>query len=108
MPRLVLFLLVLMLIGAFTTLKDPTPYVFPELKFFPKMPQSIDNPVTVEGADLGRHLFYDSILSLNFDMSCATCHKQESAFSDAPNAFTKGNAGTMTIRLKAIPIAEGK
>ncbi|MFN4233263.1 MAG: cytochrome-c peroxidase [Bacteroidia bacterium] len=62
------------------------------------MPQSPENPVTIEGADLGRHLFYDPILSKNYNMSCATCHKQEKAFSDAPNAFTKGNNGVLTKR----------
>lgn len=56
------------------------------------------NPVTVEGADLGRHLFYDPILSLNKDRSCATCHRMEKAFSDSPNALTKGNKGVLTNR----------
>jgi len=98
MLRFVAFLLILILIAAFSAVNEPAPYLFPEFKFFPKMPKSADNPVTVEGADLGRHLFYDSILSLNNDMSCATCHKQENAFSDAPNAFTKGNRGVPTNR----------
>jgi len=83
---------------AFIATHKPTPYVFQDLKFFPKMPQSSENPVTIEGADLGRHLFYDPILSKNNNMSCATCHKQEKAFSDAPNAFTKGNNGVLTNR----------
>jgi cytochrome c peroxidase len=88
----------ILLIAAFAATHKPTPYVFPDLKFFPKMPQSISNPVTVEGAYLGRHLFYDPILSNKKDMSCATCHKQVKAFSDAPNAFTKGNNDVLTNR----------
>ncbi|HTF05174.1 MAG TPA: cytochrome c peroxidase, partial [Bacteroidia bacterium] len=53
-----------------------TPYVFPKLVFFPEMPQNTSNPVTVEGAELGRYLFYDPILSSDSTMACATCHKQ--------------------------------
>ncbi len=54
------------------------------------MPVSDSNPVTLEGVDLGRHLFYDPILSIDSNLSCAGCHKQEAAFSDAPNRFSKG------------------
>lgn len=91
-------ILALLILAAFTATHKPTPYVFPDLKFFPKMPQSFENPVTIEGVDLGRHLFYDPVLSKNGDMSCATCHRQEKAFSDAPNTFTKGNNDVLTNR----------
>lgn len=74
----------------FISEKKPTPYKFPEPKYFPKIPQSESNPVTVEGAELGRHLFYDPILSGDSTMSCSSCHKQEFAFSDAPNQFSAG------------------
>src|SRR5690349_19519909 len=40
------------------------------------------NPVTVEGVALGRRLFYETRLSLNNRVSCATCHRQELAFAD--------------------------
>jgi cytochrome c peroxidase len=70
--------------------KEPRPYKFPELNSFPKIPQSPDNPVTVEGVELGRYLFYDPILSGDSTMSCSSCHKQGYAFSDAPNQFSEG------------------
>ena len=41
-----------------------------------------DNPMTNEKIELGRHLFYDKRLSDNQTQSCASCHKQELAFSD--------------------------
>ena len=41
-----------------------------------------DNPITDIGATLGRVLFYDKALSLNFTVSCASCHQQAFAFSD--------------------------
>ncbi len=41
-----------------------------------------NNPITDAGATLGRVLFYDKKLSANETVSCASCHKQEFAFSD--------------------------
>ncbi|MDX5481942.1 MAG: cytochrome-c peroxidase [Hymenobacteraceae bacterium] len=41
-----------------------------------------DNQLTVEGVELGRHLFYDKRLSGNNTMSCASCHQQDKAFTD--------------------------
>ncbi|MFM1931421.1 MAG: hypothetical protein RL226_724 [Bacteroidota bacterium] len=81
----------------------PTPYPFPELRFFPDMPQPLHNPVTVEGADLGRYLFYDPILSETGSLSCASCHKQEHAFADTPRAFSRGHEGAATKR-NAMPL----
>ena len=40
------------------------------------------NPITNEGAILGRVLFYDKKLSIDNTLSCASCHQQEFAFSD--------------------------
>jgi cytochrome c peroxidase len=40
------------------------------------------NPITDEGATLGRVLFYDVNLSSNNTISCASCHIQEFAFGD--------------------------
>jgi len=41
-----------------------------------------DNPITDAGATLGRVLFYDVTLSANGTTSCASCHRQEIAFTD--------------------------
>jgi cytochrome c peroxidase len=40
------------------------------------------NPLSAEKVELGRHLFYDKRLSLNETQACASCHKQELAFTD--------------------------
>lgn len=57
----------------------------------------VDNPVTNDGATLGRVLFYDKNLSANNTISCASCHKPELAFSDT--AFkSKGFNGGLTGR----------
>lgn len=40
------------------------------------------NPITNDGATLGRVLFYDKILSANNTISCGSCHKQNESFAD--------------------------
>ena len=56
---------------------------------FPNMIIPNNNPLTEEGINLGRHLFYDPILSTDNTISCASCHKQENAFSD-PSQYSIG------------------
>jgi cytochrome c peroxidase len=56
-----------------------------------------NNPVTNPGATLGRVLFYDKRLSLNFTVSCASCHQQANGFSD-PRKFSVGFQGGLTGR----------
>lgn len=51
-------------------------------KGFPRPWVPPDNPMTAEKVELGRHLFYDTRLSVNGKQSCASCHKQELAFTD--------------------------
>jgi cytochrome c peroxidase len=55
------------------------PFGFPTKLNIPE-----DNPMTVEGIELGRYLFYDGRISGHSDpnkqMSCSTCHLQENAF----------------------------
>jgi cytochrome c peroxidase len=41
-----------------------------------------DNPMSDVKVELGRYLFYDTRLSVNGTMSCATCHIQTLAFTD--------------------------
>ncbi|MGB5346812.1 MAG: MbnH family di-heme enzyme [Woeseia sp.] len=47
----------------------------------PKVPA--DNPMQASKVELGRRLFYDTRLSAQRNVSCATCHRQELAFTDA-------------------------
>jgi cytochrome c peroxidase len=41
-----------------------------------------DNPLTVEGIELGRRLFYDPILSRDSTISCGHCHNINGSFTD--------------------------
>ncbi len=56
-----------------------------------------DNPLTDEGATLGRVLFYDRSLSKNGLVSCASCHSQALGFDD-PTRFSIGFEGRITGR----------
>lgn len=47
---------------------------------YPGMPK--DNPLTRQGIDLGRKLFFDPILSEGNTQACASCHQPARAFSD--------------------------
>lgn len=55
------------------------------------------NPITDNGATLGRVLFYDKSLSINNTIACASCHKQSNSFSD-PVAKSSGFNGGLTGR----------
>lgn len=48
-------------------------------------------------ATLGRVLFYDKALSIDNSISCASCHKQQFAFSDTA-LISSGVGGGVTIR----------
>jgi len=49
---------------------------------FPQMFIPSDNPMTKQGITLGRHLFYDPILSADSTMSCSSCHLPSLGFTD--------------------------
>ncbi|KAF0203842.1 MAG: cytochrome c [Bacteroidetes bacterium] len=86
---------------------NPTPYELQIPKYFPTQLNIPDNnPLTVEGIELGRYLFYDGRLSgrTHFDslMSCGSCHVQSRNFEpgiDHPifqGGRTFGLSGTPT------------
>ena len=51
-------------------------------KGLPKPHVPANNPMSAAKVELGRYLFYDQRISVNGTVSCATCHKQELAFTD--------------------------
>ena len=55
----------------------------------PPMVIPADNPPTAETIALGRHLFYDPILSSDRSVSCASCHSPQFGFAD-PRPFSEG------------------
>lgn len=62
----------------------------------------ISNPITDEGATLGRVLFYDLNLSVDNTIACASCHLQEHGFSDIKLASEGVNGFTMRHSMRLI------
>lgn len=56
------------------------------------------NPVTEEGFQLGRRLFYDGRLSKGGNFSCATCHQQFAAFATYDHNLSHGIHSSLTRR----------
>jgi len=62
--------------------KEPTPFELKIPPTFPKPKIPADNPLTVEGISLGRHLFWDPILSKDSTLACAGCHAPNLGYGD--------------------------
>lgn len=56
----------------------------------PPAPYPANNPQTAEKIELGDKLFHDKRFSSTGDVSCATCHAAEKAFTDSPLAVSQG------------------
>ncbi len=62
------------------------------------LPELVDtNKLTKEGIELGRYLFYETKLSLDNTVSCASCHIQNNGFAD-PRVLSPGVGGTLGKR----------
>ncbi len=76
---------------------EPTPYELTIPAGLPSMSIPPDNPLTVEGIELGRRLFYDPILSKDSTISCSSCHNLKFNFNDN-KAISPGVGGLMGTR----------
>ncbi len=76
---------------------DPTPHELTIPPGLPSMDIPADNPLTDEGIELGRRLFYDPILSKDSTISCSSCHKLTSSFNDVV-AISPGVGGLLGNR----------
>lgn len=79
-----------------------TPFHLSISERLPKVKLPEDNPLTVEGIELGRQLFHDSRLSKGNVQSCASCHDGSKAFTDG-RAKSPG-AGGEHGRRNAMPL----
>jgi cytochrome c peroxidase len=57
-----------------------------------------DNPLTKEGFELGRRLFYDGRLSIDNNHSCFSCHQQIAGFGTFQHDRSHGVNGSHTLR----------
>ena len=74
-----------------------TPYELEIPYFFSQPNIPANNPLTEEGVELGRHLFWEKRLSRNNTISCGSCHFPDASFSDN-SAFSVGLYGDLTDR----------
>lgn len=65
--------------------------------WMPVPPVPDDNPMSAAKVELGRYLFYDSRLSRDGTIACASCHEQSKAFTDG-RELAIGIDGTVGIR----------
>lgn len=76
-----------------------TPIYFEVPKGFPKPVYDFkNNPLTEEGFQLGRKLFYDPILSKDNTVSCASCHLQQTGFTHVDHDLSHGIDGKIGTR----------
>ena len=78
-----------------TVYPAPTPFQWVQKPFFPPPVVRTDNPLTIEGIELGRHLFFDKRLSGDNTQSCASCHNQSLAFTDNGRRYSVGITGAV-------------
>lgn len=64
----------------------------------PTKPIFAGNPLTEEGFQLGRKLFYEGKLSKDDNFPCASCHQQSAAFATFDHQFSHGFGDTFTSR----------
>ena len=68
---------------------DPIALEFPD--YWPKPTYNFTkNPLSKQGIELGRRLFYDPILSRDSTVSCSNCHLSFTAFTHVDHALSHG------------------
>lgn len=72
---------------------NPTPFELVVPDHMPILEIPEDNPLTVEGVELGRRLFYDKKLHETEANACADCHVQANSFTSGPTVLPHMNFG---------------
>ncbi|HCS21642.1 MAG TPA: cytochrome-c peroxidase [Bacteroidetes bacterium] len=86
-----------LLMGSCSLEEANSPYPFPETPFG-EVPQPERNQASAKGVELGKKLFFDTRLSKNGSVSCATCHHADKAFSDGIALTEAGVSGKKLLR----------
>jgi cytochrome c peroxidase len=78
---------------------NTTPLAFEVPPGFPAPAYNFQqNPLTKEGVELGRHLFYEGLLSKDGNFPCSSCHQQIAAFTTFDHDLSHGYNHSHTIR----------
>ncbi len=75
-----------------------TPYTVQIPAHFPATDFYERNPISKEGFELGRRLFYDRRFSVDCSISCGSCHQQIAAFGTYDHDLSHGVNGAHGIR----------
>ncbi len=96
----ILLLLGFIVIGvSFVGIHKTTPLKFVVPKGWPKPLYDFkNNPLTKEGFELGKKLFYDERLSKDSSISCGSCHQQFAAFTTFDHNLSHGYNNSFTTR----------
>jgi cytochrome c peroxidase len=68
----------------------------PDGVFEPEVPA--DNPMSADKVALGRKLYFDTALSTDGSVACATCHDPSHGFADPRGATSAGVGGALGVR----------
>jgi len=104
MKYLVFFPLLVLFLGCSSEddeayVKIDEPYEFDIPDYFPELKYTYqNNPITKNGVELGRRLFYEGKLSSNNLVSCAFCHEQAHAFTHHGHSLSHGVDDLVGIR----------
>ncbi|MCU0396188.1 MAG: cytochrome-c peroxidase [Chitinophagaceae bacterium] len=78
---------------------NPTPVAFTTPPGWPAPVYNFaENPLTEQGIELGRQLFYDGRLSKDGNFPCASCHQQPAAFGTFEHDLSHGFNNSHTLR----------
>ncbi len=77
-------------------------YAGQQVPFYIQSDNTAVNSISNAGATLGRVLFYDTRLSFNDSVSCASCHQQELAFGDSAIVSVGANADTARHSMRLV------
>lgn len=92
--QLLVFIMLLTMVAACSKAPDLVPELFVGFKRPAHFPEPVynfaTNPLSKEGFDLGKKLFYDPILSRNNTISCGSCHISQHAFTHHGHDLSHG------------------
>ena len=85
--------------GCRKTPYNPTPIDFTNPNGFPQPRYDFGvNPLTEEGFQLGKRLFYEGRLSIDGNFPCSSCHEPEAAFTTFQHDRSHGYNNSHTLR----------
>ena len=71
---------------------------YPHYSNMPDIRDNSENPITNEKALLGKNLFFEKKLSMDFSMACASCHQSQYSFSSQGMAVSPTIGGLNDAR----------